>query len=229
MAAYPRYRFDHSFGAPAAVAEPDEAQAVDPLDLPSLSERDHRAALDETRRSALAEGLAQGRRDGELAAARRIEAELSTTLDQLAQRMAALDADHTALMQRLEAQGAFVLLALVRRMAPRLLDQVARAEVERLAVDALRAAGQAPVLTLRLHPSLCRPLEERLAAGQGVFQGRLDIQGDPALPVGALEANWGAGSASRDPAVFEAAVAALTDRAVAALAPALSSDMPQPM
>ncbi|WP_395452228.1 flagellar assembly protein FliH (plasmid) [Azospirillum melinis] len=228
MVAYPRYRFDHSFGAPAAVAEPDEAEAVDPLDLPSLSERDHRAALDETRRSALAEGLAQGRRDGELAAARRIEAELSATLDRLAQRMAVLDADHAALMERLEAQGAFVLLALVRRMAPRLLDEVARAEVERLAVDALRAAGQAPRLTLRLHPSLCRPLEERLA-GHGVFQGRLDIQGDPALAVGALEANWGAGSVSRDPAVFEAAVADLTDRAVAALAPALSSDMPQPM
>ncbi|PWC76057.1 flagellar assembly protein FliH [Azospirillum sp. TSH64] len=225
MAAYPRYRFDHSFGAPAAVVEPDEADAVDPLDLPSLSERDHRAALDKTRRTALAEGLAQGRRDGELAAARRIEAELSATLDRLAQRMAALDTDHAALMERLEAQGAFVLLALVRRMAPRLLDEVARAEVERLAVDALRAAGQAPRLTLRLHPSLCRPLEERLA-GQGVFQGRLDIQGDPALAVGALEANWGAGSVSRDPAAIqasiEAAVAALTDRAVAALAPALS-------
>jgi len=223
MAAYPRYRFDHSFGAPAAAAEPEAMEAVDPLDLLSLSERDHRAALDETRLTALAEGLAQGRRDGELAAARRIEAELSATLDQLAQRMAALDADHAALMERLEAQGAFVLLALVRRMAPRLLDQVARAEVERLAVDALRAAGQAPFLTLRLHPSLCRPLEERLA-GQGVFQGRLDIQGDPALAVGALEANWGAGSISRDPAVFEAAVADLTNRAVAALAPALSPD-----
>ncbi len=224
MAAYPRYRFDHGFGAPAAVAEPAEVETADPLDLPTLSEREHRAALDRTREAALAEGLAQGRRDGELSAARRIEAELSATLDRLAQRMAALDADHAALMERLEAQGAFVLLALVRRMAPRLLDQVARAEVERLAADALRAAGQAPVLTLRLHPSLCRPLEERLA-GQGVFQGRLDIQGDPALAVGAVEANWGAGSLRRDPAAIEAAVADLTDRAAAALTPALSPDL----
>lgn len=223
MAAYPRYRFDHSFGTPAAEAEPEAVEAVDPLDLPTLSEREHRVALARTREAALAEGLAQGRRDGELAAARRIEAELSVTLDQLAQRMAALDADHAALMERLEAQGAFVLLALVRRMAPRLLDQVARAEVEQLAADALRAAGQAPVLTLRLHPSLCRPLEERLA-GQSVFQGRLDIQGDPSLAVGALEANWGAGSVRRDPAAIEAAVADLTDRAVAALQPALSPD-----
>ncbi|MCM8739222.1 flagellar assembly protein FliH [Azospirillum sp. A1-3] len=224
MAAYPRYRFDHRFGAPVAVAEPAEVETVDPLDLPTLSEREHRAALDKARETALAEGLAQGRRDGELSAARRIEAELSATLDQLAQRMAALDADHAALMERLEAQGAFVLLALVRRMAPRLLDQVARAEVERLAADALRTAGQAPVLTLRLHPSLCRPLEERLA-GQGVFQGRLDIQGDPALAVGAVEASWGAGSLRRDPAAIEAAVADLTDRAAAALTPALSSDL----
>nr|WP_295834317.1 flagellar assembly protein FliH [uncultured Azospirillum sp.] len=224
MAAYPRYRFDHSFGAPVAVTEPEAVESVDPLDLPTLSERAHQAALDEARETALAEGLAQGRREGELTAARRIEAELSATLDRLAQRMAALDADHAALMERLEAQGAFVLLALVRRMAPRLLDHVARAEVERLAADALRAAGQAPVLTLRLHPSLCRPLEERLA-GQAVFQGRLDIQGDPALAVGALEASWGAGSVRRDPAAVEAAIADLTDRAVAALQPALSSDL----
>lgn len=227
MAAYPRYRFDHSFGAPAAVAEPEAVESVDPLDLPRLSEREHQAALESTRESALAEGLAQGRREGELTAARRIEAELSAALDRLAQRMAALGADHAVLMERLEAQGAFVLLALVRRLAPCLLDQVARAEVERLAADALRAAGQAPVLTLRLHPSLCRPLEERLA-GQGVFQGRLDIQGDPALAVGALEASWGAGSVRRDPAVIEAAIEAavadLTDRAAAALQPALSPD-----
>lgn len=224
MAAYPRYRFDHSFGVPVAVAEPEAVEIADPLDLPTLSEREHRAALEQTRETALAEGLAQGRREGELTAARRIEAELSATLDQLAQRMAALDAGHAALMERLEAQGAVVLLALVRRMAPRLLDQVARAEVERLAADALRAAGQAPVLTLRLHPSLCRPLEERLA-GQAVFQGRLVIQGDPALAVGAVEANWGAGSLRRDPAAIEAAVADLTDRAAAALTPALSTDL----
>lgn len=224
MAAYPRYRFDQSFGAPVAVAEPVEVEAADPQDLPTLSERAHRAALDEARETALAEGLAQGRREGEVTAARRIEAELSATLDRLAERLAALDADHAALMERLEAQGAFVLLALVRRMVPRLLDQVGRTEVERLAAAALRAAGQAPVLTLRLHPSLCRPLEERLA-GQGVFQGRLDIRGDPALAVGALEAKWGAGSVRRDPAAVEAAIADLTDRAVAALQPALSSDL----
>ncbi len=138
--------------------------------------------------------------------------------------MTALDADHAALMERLEAQGAFVLVALVRRMVPQLLDHVAREEVERLAADALRAAGQSPVLTLRLHPSLCPPLEERLA-GQTLFRGRIDIQGDPALAVGALEASWGAGSVRRDPAAFEAAVASLADRAVAALLPALSPDM----
>ncbi|WP_372395969.1 flagellar assembly protein FliH [Azospirillum sp. HJ39] len=215
---YPRYRFDHAFGAPAAAAVPEPVETVDPLDRPSLSERQHRAALAEAQQAAQADGLALGRREGELAACRRIEAELSATLDGLAQRMAGLDAGHAALMERLEAQGACVLVALVRRMAPRLLDRVARDEVERLAADALRAAGQAPLLTLRLHPSLCRPLEERLA-GQEVFKGRLDIQGDPALAVGALEASWGAGSVSRDPADFEAAVAALADRAIAALHP----------
>ncbi|ANC92696.1 flagellar assembly protein FliH [Azospirillum humicireducens] len=224
MAAYPRYRFDHGFGAPAPAAEPEVTEAADPLDRPTLSEREHLAALAEARASALAEGLAQGRAEGERAACGRIEAELAATLDGLAQRMAALDADHAILMERLEAQGAFVLVALVRRMVPQLLDRVAREEVERLAADALRAAGQSPLLTLRLHPSLRPPLEERLA-GQAVFRGRIDIQGDPSLAAGAIEADWGAGSVRRDPAAVEAAVAALADRAVAALMPALSPDM----
>ncbi|MFP5514011.1 MAG: flagellar assembly protein FliH [Alphaproteobacteria bacterium] len=224
MAAYPRYHFDHGFGVPAPAAEPEVVEAADPLDLPTLSEREHRAALAEARASALAEGLAQGRAEGERTACGRIEAQLAATLDRLGQRMATLDADQAALMERLEAQGAFVLVALVRRMVPELLDHVAREEVERLAADALRAAGQSPALTLRLHPSLCRPLEERLA-GQTLFRGRIDIRGDPSLAVGALEASWGAGSVRRDPAAFEAAVAVLADRAVAALMPALSPDM----
>ncbi|PWC37809.1 flagellar assembly protein FliH [Azospirillum sp. TSO35-2] len=225
MPGYPRYRFDQSFGGAALAVEPELVEEPDPLDLPRHSERDHQAALAMARDDGLAAGLAQGRREGETQAYRRIEADLVAALDGLAGQLAVLESSHTALMERLEAQGACVLVALVRRIAPRLLDSVARAEIERLASDALRAAGQAPVLRLRVHPSLRGPLERRLA-GQADFAGRLEILDDPALDTGALEASWGAGSVGRDPAALEATLTELTERTLAALQPAAGSAAP---
>ncbi|CAO3437468.1 flagellar assembly protein FliH [Azospirillum doebereinerae] len=216
-AAYPRYRFDHSFGeqVPAPV---EVAEAPDPLDRPQHSDRALHQALAEGRSAALAEGLLQGRREGEALARRRIEADIADTLDRLAGRLAELDAAHATQLERLEAQGAALLVALVRRLTPRLLDSIARAEVERVALDALRAAGGAPVLQLRVHPALSGPLAERLA-GETVFKGRLDIVPDAALDHGALDASWESGGLRRDPAALDRAVAELADRALASFVP----------
>jgi len=219
MGAYPRYRFDQGFGARvAAVAEDAAVAPIDPLDEPRHSERALQAALAEARSGGVADGLDRGRQEGEALAARRIEAEIVAALDGLSGRLAALDVAHGALMERLEAQGALLLVALVRRLAPRLLDSVAREEVERLAGEALRAAGTSPVLRLRVHPSLSGPLEERLA-DQSVFRGRVEVLPDASLAPGALDAAWEAGGVRRDPAALETAIADLADRALSALAP----------
>lgn len=222
MAAYPRYRFETSFGAPAATAEPEPAALLDPLDEPRHSDRDLEAALAEARREARDEALAEGRLEGERSAGERIDARAAASLGELAERLDRLDAEHAAAMDRLEALGTTVLLALVRRLAPRLLDGTARGEVGRLAVEALQAAGSAPLLTLRVHPTLHAALEARLAgSASGPTSGvtRLEIVDDPALAIGALEARWGDGSVRRDPAELETAVAGLVDRAASLLLP----------
>ncbi len=222
MGAYPRYRFDQGFGARVVAEAGDEpVEAIDPLDEPRHSERALQSALAEAREAGVADGLERGRREGEAQAAHRIEAEIVAALDGLSARLAALDGAHGALLERLEAQGALLLVALVRRMAPRLLDSVAREEVERLAGEALRAAGAAPLLRLRVHPSLSGPLEDRLAQ-QTAFKGRLEICPDPSLAPGALDAAWDAGGVRRDPAALDAAIADLADRALSALAPLAS-------
>ncbi|MCG5243511.1 flagellar assembly protein FliH [Azospirillum doebereinerae] len=225
-AAYPRYRFDHSFGAPVA-APVVVAEAPDPLDQPRHSDRALHQALAEARGAALAEGVLQGRCEGEALARRRIEAEVADTLDRLAGRLAELDAAHAAQLERLEAQGAALLVALVRRLSPRLLDTVARAEVERVALDALRAAGGAPVLQLRVHPEVSGPLAERLA-GETVFKGRLDVVPDAALDRGALDASWESGGLRRDPAALDRAVAELADRALSLIGPAAAPSAASP-
>ncbi|MBP2232404.1 flagellar assembly protein FliH [Azospirillum agricola] len=221
MSAYPRYRFDHSFGTRVAAVNPPpvvQEPPPDPLDVPRHSERALQAALAEARNAGRAEGLLQGRQEGEASAARRIEAETTALLDALAGRLDGLAGAHDLLLERLEAQGAVVLVALVRRLTPHLLDSVARAEVERLAGDALRAAGGAPVLRLSVHPDLGAALEERLAR-QTVFKGRLEIVPDPALARGALDASWEAGGLRRDPEALEAALSDLVDRTLSVLTP----------
>lgn len=236
--AYPRYRFDQRFGPAGAAADaaPEPAGDADPLDRPAHSERALRDALAEASRRAAAEGLErgleQGRREGEALALLRIEAEAAAALDRLAGRLDGLEATVVESMRRVEAQGAALMVALVRRLAPRLLDATARAEMERVAAAALRAAGRASVLRLRVHPGLADALRARLAAGNlgdvlgtgnipGTGDGgpRVEVAADDGLAPGALDARWEAGGVRYDPAALDRKLTALVDRALAALLP----------
>ncbi|HYH18974.1 MAG TPA: fliH protein [Azospirillum sp.] len=215
---YPRYRFDLRFdstaqaAAEAAKVENPEPE-IDPLDLPTHSERTLQAALATTEMRAYAEGVEHGRRDGEAEAAERIEAALAHALRCLDERLGTLDDRYSDVLREVEAHGAALMVALVRRIAPRLIDHAGRAEVERLAVEALRAAGKAPALRLRVHPDLADAVRAKLDG----FAGALEIDTDPAMPPGALDAAWEAGALRNDPATLERAVADLCDRALATL------------
>lgn len=234
---YPRYRFDLRFdstaqaAAAAAAVERAAAEAVaamDPLDRPTRSERDLQAAVAAAEMRAFAEGVEEGRRDGEAEAAARIEAALADALARLDERLAALEARHAGTLRAVEAHGAALMVALVRRLAPELLKRVGRAEVEALAADALRLAGKSPVLRLRVHPGVAGPLRARLAAqaDSAGFTGTLDILPDPALAPGAIDAAWEAGGLRHDPAAVERAVADLCGRALAALDDTPPNDTP---
>ncbi|HYD66908.1 fliH protein [Azospirillum sp.] len=215
---YPRYRFDLRFDSTAqAAAEAAKVEnpepAVDPLDLPQHSERALRAALAAAETRGYADGVEQGRREGEAEATERIEAALAHALRCLDERLGTLDDRHAEVLRGVEAHGAALMVALVRRIAPRLIEHAGRAEVERLAAEALRAAGKAPVLRLRVHPEL----EDAVRAKLDGFAGALEIDTDPAMPPGALDAAWEAGALRNDPEHLERTVAALCDRALAAL------------
>lgn len=227
---YPRYRFDQRFdstaqaaAAAAAVerAAAEAAAAMDPLDRPTRSERDLLAAVAAAERQARAEGIEQGRRDGEAAAAARIEAALAEGLERLDERLAGLESGYAGTLRAVEEHGSALMVALVRRLAPRLLECVGRAEAEALAADALRLAGKSPVLRLRVHPDLAEPLRARLVrqAESAGFTGTLDIVPDAALVPGAVDAAWEAGGLRHDPAAVERTVAELCERALAALGP----------
>ncbi len=239
---YPRYGFDQRFDTTAKAAAAAAAAAVaadaepnvpeeDPLDRIRHSERALQCAVAEAERRAFAEGVAQGRKQGEAQAAVRIEAELAQALEGLDTTLDALDAGFAAAVRSVEAHGGALMAALVRRIASGLLERMAPGEMERVAADALRASGKAPLLHLRVHPALVEPLRDRLRGRNATngFRGTLTIDGDPALARGAIEAVWEAGGLSFDPAALDAEIAALADRSIAALAdmagmPAVASD-----
>lgn len=219
---YPRYRFDLRFDSTAQAAAEVAARAakvenpepkIDPLDLPQHSERALRAALAAAETRGYADGVEQGRREGEADAAERIEAALAHALHCLDERLGTLDDHYAEVLRDVQAHGAALMVALVRRIAPRLIDHAGRADVERLAAEALRAAGKAPVLRLRVHPDL----EGAVRAKLDGFAGALEIDPDPAMPPGALDAAWEAGALRNDPEHLDRAVAALCDRALATL------------
>lgn len=228
---YPRYRFDQRFDSTAQAAAQVAAQAaeefgaaapepdpVDPLDEPVHSERHLQAAVYGAEVRAFAEGLEQGRREGAAEAAARTDAALAQALCLLDERLAALDDRFADALRGVEAQGSAVMLALVRRLAPALLERVGAAETERLATDALRLAGGSPRLRLRAHPELAEPIRARLADPEASgFKGCLEVVADPSLPPGGIDAAWEAGGLRYDPAAVERAVAGLCDRALAAL------------
>ncbi|AWJ85873.1 fliH protein (plasmid) [Azospirillum sp. TSH58] len=223
---YPRYRFDLRFDSTAQAAaqaaaefgvapEPDP---VDPLDEIVHSERHLQAAVYGAEVRAFAEGVEQGRREGAAEAAARTDAALARALSHLDEQLAALDDRFADALRGVEAQGSAVMLALVRRLAPALLERIGAAETDRLAADALRLAGGSPRLRLRVHPDLADPVRARLADPDSLgFKGALEVVADPSLPPGGLDAAWEAGGLRYDPAAVESAVAGLCDRALAAL------------
>ncbi|TWA66606.1 flagellar assembly protein FliH [Azospirillum brasilense] len=223
---YPRYRFDQRFDSTAqaaaqAAAEfgvPPEPDPVDPLDEIVHSERHLQAAIYGAEVRAFAEGVEQGRREGAAEAAARTDAALAQALSHLDEQLTALDDRFADALRGVEAQGSAVMLALVRRLAPALLERIGAAETERLATDALRLAGGSPRLRLRVHPDLAEPVRAKLADPESLgFKGALEVVADPSLPPGGLDAAWEAGGLCYDPAAVERAVAGLCDRALAAL------------
>lgn len=226
---YPRFRFDLRFDSTAqaaneaaAIEQAPEPEPADPLDLPVHSERALQAAIAATELRAFADGLEQGRQEGEAEAMARTAVLLALSLHRLEEQLASLDDRFAETLRGVEAQGAAVMVALVRRIAPRLLAEVGPAEAERLAQEALRLAGRSPVLRVRVHPDIAVAIRDRLAAavdgaGGNAFLGTLDVVADRTIPPGGLDAAWEAGGMIHDPAAVERAVADLCDRALAAL------------
>ena len=227
---YPRYRFDLRFDSTAQVGLGAAAEAaaefgaapepepIDPLDEIVHSERHLQAAVYGAEVRAFAEGVEQGRREGAAEAATRTEAALAQALSHIDERLAGLDDRFAEALRGVEAQGAAVMLALVRRLAPALLERIGTAETERLAADALRLAGGSPRLRLRVHPDLAEAVRARLADPESAgFKGSLEVAADPALPPGGIDAAWESGGLRYDPAAVERAVAGLCDRALSAL------------
>ncbi|HYG86972.1 MAG TPA: fliH protein [Azospirillum sp.] len=218
---YPRYRFDKRFDehAEAPAAPPPEPE-IDPLDVPVHSERTLRQVVGDTELRAFAEGVEQGRDEGRADAEASIQAALVRATGAVAERLTAADEQFATVFDQIQSHGSAVIVTLVRRLAPRLLERVARADIECIAAEALRVAGSCPVLRVRVAPALAGAVRDRLAAvaaAQG-FKGEVLIDADDTLGPDAVDANWEAGGVTYDAAEIGRVLDDLADRAIATLA-----------
>lgn len=218
---YPRYAFELRFDTPPALPSDPAAAAPEP-DPPEPvlhTEEALRAATAEAEARGFAAGFEAGRADGLAAAAAGTEKETAEALTALKGALRRIARRIEAVTVATEADGVAVMAALVRRVVPGLAALEAGPAMERLAVEALRAARTSPVLDIRVRPDAVVSLQAHLAGldcADG-FVGRLAVVGDPSLGRGAIRAEWAAGSLTHDPTAAEAAAVGLADRALDAL------------
>lgn len=138
-----------------------EAQAL--IDRANAALAEAHAAAQEERRSAHAQGFAQGHQ---------------AALDSFAQALQSLIDARAALTAALHARAAQLAIAVVERIAPTLgAQQLLPALVEEAAQQLI---GE-PALFVRVHPDVADAVRARIAAlGKGAAPA-VDILGDPAL------------------------------------------------
>ena len=198
MSAVPaRFTFDLDLGHRPA----DRPQAQP---HPSLSEAAIAARIEEARREAHAQGVAEGERTAAARAQRQLAA-----------------AERAQRRQRL-ADAVDLALVVARKLSGAAVDAMPQAPLAALLSEALASVGRTPSIVIRCHPDLVphfEPTATRMLAQHGL-EGRVTVISDAALAPGDGRIEWADGGVERD----STAIAAEVEAAIATF---LSIEAPQ--
>lgn len=212
MSAVPaRFTFDLDLGHRPA----DRPQAQP---HPSLSEAAIAARIEEARREAHAQGVAEGERT----AAARAQRQLAAAVDALANRAAQFAAAEVAQRRQRLADAVDLALVVARKLSGAAVDAMPQAPVAALLSEALASVGRTPSIVIRCHPDLVphfEPTATRMLAQHGL-EGRVTVLSDAALAPGDGRIEWADGGVERD----STAIAAEVEAAIATF---LSIEAPQ--
>lgn len=173
------------------------------VDMGRSTER--RSALSD---SALAELLAEARReghaaglaDGERTATARAEQQVAAAAEALADSAAAMAAGIDEARQQAVADAVTLALSIARKLAGRMIAAEPTAEIEALIAECLQGLEGVPHLVIRCEPMLADRVRD-IATGKmshSGFTGRLVVLGDPDIAIGDARLEWADGGVVRD-------------------------------
>jgi flagellar assembly protein FliH len=162
----------------------------------SLSDTALAELLAEARREGHAAGLAEGERT----ALARAEQQVAAAAEALADTAAAMAASLDKAKQQAVAEAVNLALSIGRKLAGRMIAADPTAEIEALIVECLQNLEGVPHLVIRCEPMLAdrvRDIATSRIAHSG-FTGRLVVLGDPDIAIGDARLEWADGGVVRD-------------------------------
>ena len=168
--------------------------------------------------AALTRSEAEGHRKGMNAAEAKIEGRATGALERIAQAIAAMAQELSAVEARLEAESVEVAVAVARKLAPELIAAEPMGEIAALASSCFHQLVAAPHVVVRVAEQIyeiAQPRLEQIAQLHG-FQGRLVVLAEPGMALGDCRIEWADGGLSRDRAATETAIGEAVGRYVAA-------------
>jgi flagellar assembly protein FliH len=210
-----KFTFDNDFDAPRAAAPEPEPEIVvedlppPPPPAPTFSEEELQAAVDEARRTALAEGQAKGKAD----ATAQNERQTAAALNAIGQHFAKIDGEVKAASEQLRETSLELSLAMVRRLFPEFARQHGLEEVKELLGRCLDNLRTEPRFTVKVATDQAEVLKnevEALAQSRG-FEGRIV---DESLKPGDCRIEWSQGGMIRSADEIWKAIEAAMEQAL---------------
>jgi flagellar assembly protein FliH len=213
-----KFTFDNDFDAPRAAAPEPEPEIVvedlppPPPPAPTFSEEELQAAVDEARRTALAEGQAKGKAD----ATAQNERQTAAALNAIGQHFAKIDGEVKAASEQLRETSLELSLAMVRRLFPEFARQHGLEEVRELLGRCLDNLRTEPRFTVKVATDQAEVLKnevEALAQSRG-FEGRIVVAADESLKPGDCRIEWSQGGMIRSADEIWKAIEAAMEQAL---------------
>ncbi len=202
MSGVQKFMFDVQFDAPAPAPEPEVVQEEILPELPpeppapTFSE----AELEEAKRRAWDDAMAEGLRLGREEAMGGIEQVQSSLLESMLHRLADLLSEQAARYAQQREMTLRIALTIVRKMLPAYVEKHGLAEIEALVGSVVGQLGDEPRLVVRVADvqldaatvKIQQQLDRRGFAGKVVFMG------EPGLGPADCLMEWADGGADRD-------------------------------
>lgn len=200
--------FDDGFGNPAGKAAKPEPEPEPPPPPspppppppPTFSveqlQQQVKMAKEQARTAALAEGIAQGKDQAEVAAQQELSSALRGVEDGLKRLLSVQNAETQARQQN----TALIALAITRKLWPGLVERQGLAEIEGVIAAFMAELVEEPKLVFRVHERWFDELRGRIEdmALRHGFGGQVNVLADPKLREMDVKVDWTAGGAERD-------------------------------